>query len=306
MIGQVSDAGAGIAAHELPKVFEAFEQTSSGIASHKGTGLGLAITKHFLLHMNGDISLESEVGKGSSFTFHLPVKEPLELFVKQDQLAPIIGIKHPVRALVVDDSWENREVLCLMLDNIGFETKQAASGKQALDIYREWEPDIIMMDLMMPEMDGYETTRLIRERPNGKKTFIIAVTAAGLQDGLHEITDQGFDGLVLKPYKEKDILEAIGKSGIEYIFEDIVTQSTPAEPDKTLATVNIPPDLIDRIRQACLKARTDMLNEMLDDVKSVDPHAAKTIEELVNSYNYNGIIKYLALYEEKDHGNPLK
>ncbi|MEN6617514.1 MAG: ATP-binding protein, partial [Syntrophorhabdus sp.] len=289
LTGEVEDTGVGILPEELSQLFVAFEQTSSGIHSHKGTGLGLAITKHFIEHMGGAITVESEPGKGTCFTFHFIVKEPDDLPVDDTSTGRIIGIKRSTRVLVVDDNGENRVVLRSILDTVGFETKEASDGNEALALYNEWKPGIIMMDLMMSGMDGYEAARLIRQ--NDTAAYIIAVTAAGLKNGFESVANHDFDGLVIKPYKEKDIFEAIAKSGVEYIFEELSpAPDTPPEELPPAVSGNVPSDVIDRLRQAALKARPDLIIQILNEVRTHNPHAAKKIENMANGFNYEGIV----------------
>ncbi len=165
---EIEDTGVGIAPEELGKVFQAFVQTSSGQKTQKGTGLGLTISRQFVRLMGGDISVESQVGCGTIFKFEIEVNVVNVAVIPPPKVDyKVIGLEanHPsYRILIVDDREDNRLLLVKLLAPLGFLVQEATNGLEAVEIWESWHPHLILMDLRMPVMDGYEATMEIKAR----------------------------------------------------------------------------------------------------------------------------------------------
>lgn len=170
----IQDTGYGIAPEELVQVFEPFVQTATGRQTREGTGLGLAISRKFVQLLGGNITVQSEPGKGSTFVFTVPCEVSAASAVWRMPAARRVVALEPgqprYRLLIVDDQPDNRQVLCALFHSLGFEVREANNGQEAIDSVQAWQPQLIWMDMRMPVMDGYEATRHIRkdERPNTK------------------------------------------------------------------------------------------------------------------------------------------
>ncbi|TAF09271.1 MAG: response regulator, partial [Nostocales cyanobacterium] len=173
----VRDTGVGIAPAELPKLFDAFIQAEAGREMQEGTGLGLAISRKFVQLMGGDIAVESELRKGSTFYFHIQVKLGQSKMIDHTQERKrVLGLtpgQPTYKILAVDDKPINRQLLIKLLQPLGFEIKEASNGKEAIAIWDEWEPHLIWMDMRMPVMDGYEATKYIKSTTKGNATAVI-------------------------------------------------------------------------------------------------------------------------------------
>jgi len=181
---EVRDTGIGIGAEQLEAIFQPFEQ--AGETQHRigGTGLGLAISRQYVRLMGGDIQVESRIGQGSAFWFELelPVVEAKLTAALPEWV--VTGYRGPRRkVLVVDDVAENRAVVVDMLGHLGFEMIEAVNGREGLKKAQALLPELILMDIVMPEMDGLEATRRLRQLPDFKDLPIIAVSAsASIED----------------------------------------------------------------------------------------------------------------------------
>ena len=216
---QVRDDGIGIAPEKQQLIFRQFEQAdNSENARKQGTGLGLAISRRIVRMMDSDIKLESEPGKGSSFSFNVklqPVSGEKTTITSQPEEISFPG----KRILVVEDNELNMEIICTILENYGIKTEQAVNGKEAVRRMEESVPgyyDMIFMDIMMPEMDGLEATRTIRnlDREDCKKIPIYAMSANAFDEDVKRSLASGMNGHLSKPVNlqvlEKTLQKVLG------------------------------------------------------------------------------------------------
>ena len=206
---EVSDTGAGIAEEELATLFEPFVQTETGREAKEGSGLGLAITRQLVELMGGTIRVTSEVGAGTTFRFtvDLPSATPPVARRESKQILGLAPGEPPRRIAVVDDTVENRVLLCSLLESTGFDVRAATNGQEAVELWKSWHPDLIFMDQRMPVMDGSAATRDIRE--SDAKTVIIAVTASVFEHEREAVLSHGANDFVMKPYTEEKIFEML-------------------------------------------------------------------------------------------------
>jgi signal transduction histidine kinase/DNA-binding LytR/AlgR family response regulator len=211
---EVEDSGPGIAADDLQRVFGAFEQSELGRKSQGGTGLGLAISREYARLMGGDLTVTSSVGKGACFRLAIPVAVAAEVPRPQASAPrPIARLKpdQTCRVLVVDDRDTNREILVKMLAPRGFTTIEATNGQEGLEAFTANKPQLVLMDVVMPVMDGREATRRIRALPTGVDVPIIAVSASVFEDQLKEVMEAGASDFLRKPLKEEELFEKIAR-----------------------------------------------------------------------------------------------
>ncbi|NHC35035.1 hybrid sensor histidine kinase/response regulator [Scytonema millei] len=223
---EVEDTGTGIAPAEIDSLFEAFVQTETGKQSQQGTGLGLPITKKFIELMGGEITVTSELEKGTVFKFDIQVlASEVNKVSGQKIIQRVIELQpnqQEYRILVVDDRWENRQLLLRLLEPIGFQVKEAANGQEAIEMWQQWQPHLIWMDMRMPVMNGYEATQQIKSHLQGQATAIIALTASTLEEEKAIVLSAGCDDFVRKPFHEEVIFDKMAQFlGVRYIYEEI-------------------------------------------------------------------------------------
>ncbi len=281
----VLDTGVGIAAADLPTLFQPFHQATDGRPPEPGTGLGLAISHRFVALLGGDLRATSERGHGSRFTFslRLPILA-VTADAPNDSPAHIAGYVGPRRRLlVVDDVAVNRHVLHELLTPIGFLVTEAASGEQALELCAAETPDLVFLDLRMPGMDGLELAKRLRALPSGPRLKLIAMSASVLAFNRDDAFAAGCDDFLPKPFREADLLarlslalrldwQTIAESappltGSRSPFSGTATQLAPAHLAELLAIARRGEIVAFRRRLAELRptaGRADALLEGLD------------------------------------------
>ena len=216
---RVTDTGVGMTKEFLKHIFDEFSQEESSARTHyKGSGLGMAISKRYVDLMGGNISVESEKGKGSTFTVELPL-ELTEADKVQKQASPgdstdLTGVK----ILMAEDNDLNAEIAMVQLEELGIHITRASDGKEALKIFASNQPgtfDIIFMDIMMPKMNGYEATKAIRtlqNRPDARTIPIIAMTANAFAEDVQASLDAGMNGHLSKPIVMDEVIKTIARN----------------------------------------------------------------------------------------------
>ena len=299
----VEDTGPGIDQADLARLFDKFVQASHGVRAG-GTGLGLAISREFARLLGGDVVAESQPGRGSSFHFDIPfVEGRMADLPNRAALRQIAGLKPgspPCRILVVDDQPDSRSLLVKILAAVGFQTCEATDGVEALRAFETLRPAAILMDLRMPRMDGFETTRKIKQNEQGRSTPIIAVTASTFDEDRKRALDGSMDDFVGKPFHEAEILEKLRDHlHVEYVYEEDPTTPPPV----SLSVINsewthsllaqAPPGVVDQLRSATVAAEYDRALELVSILAATAPAAAEELRRLVRAFDYQGVIDRL-------------
>jgi signal transduction histidine kinase/DNA-binding response OmpR family regulator len=231
---EVRDTGIGIESEQLEEIFQPFSQVSDVMHKQEGTGLGLSITRKLVEAMGGELCVNSIPHQGSTFRVLIPA-EPLsnEACPLEHHLPSIKGYQRtdaeaPLRILITDDLSDNREILSRMLTPLGFEVREAESGAACLSIAQYWQPDIILMDLRMPHMDGIETTRSLRLLPGLEKIPVLAVSASAFSGDREQALNAGCNEHLPKPVQFEALLTLIQRMlPLQWLHEN--AESPPAD-----------------------------------------------------------------------------
>ena len=221
---QVEDTGIGIEEKELTQIFLPFHQVDTSLHAVEGTGLGLSITGKLVKLMGGEIHVKSIPGQGSVFWADLELAEiacPNKCFLAGESESQIVGYKGKKRkVLVVDDQSVNRKILAHLLVPLGFEFAEAADGRDCLQKAAEFQPDLILMDLVMPVMDGFEATRRLRDLPQLQEVVVVALSASVFDATQQESLGAGCNSFIPKPIQVKQLLERLRLHlGLEWIYD---------------------------------------------------------------------------------------
>jgi signal transduction histidine kinase len=301
LVIEVEDTGPGIAAGEIEGLFEPFAQARSGVEAG-GTGLGLAISREYARLMGGDVTVESRVGRGSTFRLELPLEasyppSPLHRAARTGHVVGIAGAGAPPRVLIVDDHEENRDWLHQLLQQVGFDVHEAINGLEAIAEFDAWAPQIILMDLHMPQMDGFTAMRAIRSRPGGAKVAIVAVTASAFDDTREAIFAAGADGWLRKPCREAQLLQEISRLlGVQYHYLTSHTPSkTPAHAMPAIVPCggSLPPELVVALREAAHVADYERLGTLIERLPAEQARLADELRQFLERYAYDEIERHV-------------
>lgn len=217
----VKDTGIGIPVDQQYHIFKPFNQmTGQSQVKYGGTGLGLSITKKLIEKMGGNISLESEIGIGSTFSINLPNIPVLDTNIELQQKAfdTSTVLFKPATVLIVDDDEENRKLIIDLLENSPLTIIQAINGEKAIEMAKKYLPDLILMDLHMPFMDGYEATKILKKDKQFTKSIpIMAVTASITSSKEMDNIEKTFDEYLLKPLNIEQFFHKL-KKYLKYEF----------------------------------------------------------------------------------------
>ncbi|AFY59319.1 ATP-binding protein [Synechococcus sp. PCC 6312] len=297
----IADTGIGMGPEELQILFQPFVQTDSSKKVSEGTGLGLAISRQFIQLMGGDIQVQSLKGQGSTFTFTIPLKrlQPQRSQTSPQHITHLAAGQRLYRILAVDDKAENRELLCQLLRPLGFEVMTANDGQEAIDVWDRENPDLILMDIKMPVMDGETATRNIRARlgeERGSGTKIIALTASVFESERQALADAGCDDFMVKPFNNDYLLERIKVHlGCEYVYADAAPpRLTPVTvvADLTPAALQVMPQAwIANLAAAAKKLNAKQVKELIAAIPAEQASLKESLEGLLQRLRFDELVK---------------
>lgn len=294
---EVEDTGSGIAPEDMEDLFKPFVQTETGRQSQQGTGLGLPIAKRFVELMGGRIAVTSQVGKGSIFKFDIQAQLSKGIEIQaQKPTRRVIGLQpdgREYRILVVDDRTENRKLLLKLLQAIGFEVREANDGRAAIEVWQNWNPHLIWMDMRMPVMNGYEATQYIKSHLQGQATAIIALTATTLEEEKAIVLAAGCDDFVRKPFREETIFKKMAQYlGVRYLYEEIesenISETTERLTAKALAVM--PDEWLRELAEAAESIDERLIDRLLSQIPQEHRALNRAIEKEVRNFDFDRLM----------------
>lgn len=293
----VIDTGVGIAPEELDTIFNAFVQAQAGKQAVSGTGLGLTISRKLLQLMGGDIAVRSTIGKGTTFSFTLPVSlsdgVDLEPNTSERLIIGLAPNQPHHRILVVDDRRENRLLIVRLLTELGFEVREACNGQEAVQQWQEWQPDLTWMDIRMPILDGYEATRQIRAMEQGQSSIIIALTAQASRSDRTLALAAGCNDYMSKPFREQTLFQKMAQYlGIEYRYAESVTLEVSPSHSKSLTPEEVkvmPPEWIMQVHEAALDLNDHQILELIAEIPPKHQPLIEALTSLVDNFQLEAI-----------------
>lgn len=303
---EVKDTGLGIAEEEMPLLFGQFDQTRTGRSVGAGSGLGLAISREYARLLRGDIVASSQLGIGSTFTVTViaqpaDVSELPEIGTSRGIVALAPG-QPQYKILIADDFAEMRELVADIFSRLGYEVRTASDGGQAVEVFDRWLPDLILMDLRMPIMDGHEAIRLIRASDHGDSTKIVALTASAFAEDRREAFSSGADEFIGKPCTEGELVETCGRLlGAEYRYDDDGRRVSrlPCAVMHPDMFARLPESVIEDLSDATAKADFRRVIELCDTVVShIDSEIAQGLRRLAEEYDAETIMRLIESHSQ--------
>ncbi|MBK7003168.1 MAG: response regulator [Rhodoferax sp.] len=286
---EIADTGPGMSADEQAQLFQPFYQTSTGIAKGEGTGLGLTISREFVRLMGGELRVDSTPGEGCVFSFSLPLPScpaPLEV-IGQGRVIGFQDGGEPPRILVAEDNADSRELILQILESVGFAVRSVENGQRAIANFTAWQPHFIWMDMRMPEMDGYEATRLIRALPGGQAVKIVALTASAFEEDREAILAAGCDEMLHKPVAPQRLFAVMGDLlTLRYRYADEVGAASIAE---DLDLSGLPLALRGQLKAAAELLDLEVARELIETIRATQPGLAHGLEVLLSEFRFDRI-----------------
>jgi signal transduction histidine kinase/CheY-like chemotaxis protein len=293
---EVEDTGIGMSPEQQSHLFHPFAQLGESKRREGGTGLGLAITNALVQLMGGKIELSSEPGKGSHFSFELDLpRAAASAAVKPRRVATSYDSPRK-KILVVDDVAESRSMLVEALARVGFIVFDAVNGRDAIERVQRVEPDLVVMDLMMPVMDGAEATRRIRQLPGFERLPVIMVSASAGPEEHARSSAAGASGFLPKPIDHEVLLQTIGAQlSLQWSYRDEGEVQAAGQPVRDSWLVP-PGEELEQLYQAALVGSMREIQQLADNLGRLDPRYvlfAKRLSELAKAYQSRALVQLL-------------
>ncbi|MBF0225546.1 MAG: response regulator [Desulfobacterales bacterium] len=295
LIISVEDTGIGIKPEALEYIFDAFkQQDGQSTKKYGGTGLGLSITRRLVEMMGGKISVTSERNKGTKFEFVLNDVSVSSVPAKNDRKEEfdeenIIFEKAVI--LVVDDIETNRHLIKEYFQDTNVSILEAGNGEESVKQAKKYKPDLILMDIRMPVMDGYEATKIIKNDASIKNIVIIALTASGMQADKEKVMSEGFDGFLTKPVQQVDLFMELARF-MKYTKKQIITDKRSEDVEnKKVDKLDI-----NKLKELRYVLEKDFMNEWSNArqkqcIPDIETFANK-IKDIGNKYNFQEISQF--------------
>jgi signal transduction histidine kinase/DNA-binding NarL/FixJ family response regulator len=303
---QISDTGVGIAPEHLNQLFQAFEQVGDRQRQDEGTGLGLAISQQIVHLMGGHIQVQSQLGVGSNFFFdvELPITTDWVHQNSTNQGKHIIGYTgQPRHILVIDDHWENSAVLVNLLEPLGFAISVAQNGLEGLEKMRQEQPHLVITDIAMPVMNGFELLQQIRQSDDLKHSKVLVSSASVSQTDQQMALNAGGDDFLTKPVDANELFYLLATYlELDWTYESVTTDTLSESESPSEMIQPSTEDLIallELAQQANLKALRERIQSLVRSderyTRFADPilqlakqFQAEEIEELLQNYLVEG------------------
>lgn len=313
----VEDTGVGIASADLDAIFNAFTQATAGRIATEGTGLGLSISHTFAKMMDGELTVHSTLGQGSTFQVILPVHlaygDDSAIYDTQTVIGLAPG-QPTYRILITDDRSENRQLLTQLLKPLGLETREAANGEETIALWQQWQPHLIFMDIQMPDINGYDVTRQIRSYEQAQKlsnpaahiTKIIALTAQASKSDRTLALDAGCDDYLMKPFREAALFSAISAQlGLCYAYAEPLKPNQRLDPSYLASTID--PQFLSRMPSAWVAELADAavlcddhgVHQLVEQIPEQELALAMGLTHLVNEFQFTQIIRLIQAFLQK-------
>ncbi len=307
---EVEDTGQGIAPEEIEGLFQPFTQTTSGLKIEKGTGLGLSISQEFVRLMGGEIKVESQLDQGTKFYFDIPVTiiniDPVKPIKTHRSILHLAPHQPDYHILVAEDDYQNRFFLMELLISVGYNVRGVCNGQEAVRQWSIWQPDLILMDIRMPIMNGYEAIRKIQAESQEQLPILIALTAHVFEEEQQQIKSAGFNDFIRKPFQPEELLTTIGHYlKLQYVYTEETREGSdpiPNQQDNDSMLRAMPKEWIDSLEESATKCSDILVYQLIQQIPKEYFSLARTLTELTEAFRFDlitDLIQSSQFIEEK-------
>ncbi|MEH1951469.1 MAG: ATP-binding protein [Nostoc sp.] len=285
---EVIDTGAGIIPEQAQKIFQPFEQVGNQKRQSEGTGLGLAISQNIVLLMGGQIQVQSEFGKGSTFWFEaeFPESKDWAKVSRVVEQGTIIGYQGQSRTiLIADDKWENRSVIVNLLEPVGFIVVEASQGQEGWEKTLAHKPDLIITDLVMPILNGFELIDRLRKSEQFKEIAVIASSASVFAADQYKSIDVGANAFLPKPVEAEMLLEMLRQFlQLEWVFDvkvDEIKKTNTDALDRLNETIYPAQEVLQDLLELTQDGDIKKVLELAEELSKSDEHLSIFSQQIV-------------------------
>jgi signal transduction histidine kinase/CheY-like chemotaxis protein len=295
---EVTDTGPGLTVEEQSRVFAPFVQLSRAGRVASGCGLGLAISRQNVELMGGRIGVVSKPGEGSVFFAETPFTVAHDAVRSTDgDRGPVTGLvdgRPALTVLIADDAADNRRLLRCMLEPLGCDVREVDNGADAVREATAWQPEVVLMDVRMPVMDGLEATRRIRDVAGARRPVMIGLTAHALDDERRAVVAAGCDGCLGKPLREDDLFDAIERHlGGRFVRADVACppdSTTTLLPPGAEEFAVLEPEEMRALAEAVESLDRDECTDAIERIRSSHPDLAVRLEMMVRDIRFKELL----------------
>ncbi|MFY9224968.1 MAG: ATP-binding protein, partial [Blastocatellia bacterium] len=291
----VSDTGVGIEEQDIDSMFLPFFQTETASKITGSTGLGLAISRSLVKLMGGDININSNVGKGTTFSFTIEITPSPEdeNLMDERKVLKLADDSHKFNILVVDNNIEHQFLLSQLLKSVNFQVDMADNGKQAFDKWQNNKFHLIFMDIRMPELNGVETTKLIRDRERAKNLPtipIIALSANVFEQTRDTMFSAGCNDFINKPFRESELFNKLAEHlGVAYIYEELKEKTSKKNISIKERLLKLPMEWLNNFQFVLAKGLIEEAKALINQKRNLDPELFDELETLLKNYQFDEI-----------------
>lgn len=301
---QVEDTGQGITPEEMETLFEPFVQGKNPILFQEGTGLGLSISKEFVRLLGGELIVESKLNQGTTFQFKIPLIlpeiKPVSVSKPREHIIGLAPGQPLYRMLIVEEEWENRQIILDLFEPLGFEVRAVENSSEAIALCQNWHPHLIWIDLMILRMNDDETVRQIKVNNEAHPTIIIALTTNPVAEEQTTIVTSGYDDLVVKPVQEEVIYAKISEHlGVRYLYEEVALEDSEQDKYEKLENfsefevdlLGLPAEWVQELHQAALQCSAGKISQLITQIPETYISFAQAVLQKADDFEFEQIIK---------------
>lgn len=292
---EIADTGRGIADEQKRRIFEPFYQINGDATKGEGTGLGLSLTQKFISLMGGELNVESTLGQGSIFSFALPLRRADKLpAISPGKVIGLAANQPAPRILLAEDDLDNQQLVKQLLERIGCVVATACNGLEAVECFQSWRPELILMDISMPVMNGYRAIRAIRSLSGGEKLPILALTGSIRMEDRGPVIEGGCNGFIDKPVQADRLYEMMGRMlGLKFDYAETPRDASamPGQAETSVTLSALPQEIRRQLADSAAILDLSAVQQIAEQLSTDYPDEAGIITRLLENFHFDTLLE---------------